>query len=74
LIEMIDLDVIERVSDLVGLAYTQPNRRKENWKQSYKVTIRGNKAVEVMRTVYPFMSVRRRAQIARALAAINSKV
>jgi hypothetical protein len=71
---MADLDVIEKVSDLVGLAYTRPNRRQENWKQSYKMTIRGHKAVEIMRAVYAFMSVRRRAQIPRALAVINLKL
>ena len=74
LIEMVDLDVIERVSDLVGLAYTRPNRRKDYWKQSYKMTIRGPKAVEVMRAIYPLMSIRRRAQIVRALAAVNLEV
>ncbi len=74
LIEMVALDVIEKVSELVGLAYTQPNRRKEHWRQSYKVTIRGPKAVEVMRAVYPYMSIRRRAQIVRALNSVDLAV
>jgi hypothetical protein len=71
MIEMSDLDVIERVSELVGLAYTRPNLRQAHWQQSYKLTIRGAKAVEVMRSVYPFMSLRRRGQIDKALASIS---
>jgi hypothetical protein len=73
LIEMSDREVIEKVSGLVGLAYTQPHRRKEHWQQSYKLTIRGVKAVEVMKAVYPFMSLRRRGQINRAMAVIGLK-
>ena len=38
------------------------------------MTIRGPKAVEVMRAIYPLMSIRRRAQIVRALAAVNLEV
>ena len=71
LIEMVDVDVIEKVSELVGLAYSRPSRRRENWKQSYKITIRGSKAVEVMRAVYPFMSLRRRAQFVKALNSVD---
>ena len=71
LIEMADRDVIEKVSVLVGLAYTRPDRRKENWRQSYKLTIRRARAIALMRAIYPFMGLRRRGQIERALASID---
>ncbi len=74
LIEMADRDVVERVSELVGLAYTQPNRRKEHWQQSYKITIRGTKAIKLMQDVYPSMSLRRRGQIEKAVASIGLRI
>jgi hypothetical protein len=69
---MTDSDVVERAAKLLGAASRhqhQPARYAEKgWKPVFIVGVRGARAVEVMRDLYPLMGQRRQAQIDRALA------
>ena len=72
-INMTDLDVMERFAKLVGENYihmgTKNVRRNPAWKPDYRVHIRGEKAVQLMRLLRPLMGSRRQAQIDKALVA-----
>ncbi|MBN8637575.1 MAG: hypothetical protein J0M07_19790 [Anaerolineae bacterium] len=64
---MRDLDIIERVCDIFETKYANYSPKKLNWSVTYKAVIRGSRAVELMRTLRPFMGQRRQKQIDRAL-------
>jgi hypothetical protein len=67
-VQMCDADVISRVGRCFGVNYHLTDKRHpEKWKQSFRVHVKGRKAIELMRLIYPFMSKRRKAQIDRAL-------
>jgi hypothetical protein len=66
---MTDLDVIERVADLFGLAYvTATDPRNDRWKPSYRVQLRGQRAVDLMLALRPLMGKRRQGQIDVAIS------
>jgi hypothetical protein len=65
-VEMIDFDIIQRVSQIVGLSIQSPKIRK-NYKQTYKVVITGTKAFSLMKELFPLMGLRRQEQISEAL-------
>ena len=64
---MRDLDIIQRVCDIFENKYAIRPPKKQNWSVTYKALIRGSRAVELMRTLHPFMGQRRQKQIDRAL-------
>ena len=63
-----DRDVAERVSAFFGTNVVTDRVRKEHWKQSYRVTVKGRRAMDLMRSLRPLMGKRRQGQIDRALA------
>jgi len=65
-IGMTDRDVIEKVADLFGIEYIAEIDR-EDYKTSYKVQVRGTKAMDLMRELYPLMGERRQQQIDEAI-------
>lgn len=64
-IGMTDRDVIEKVADLFGVEYIAEIDR-EDYKTSYKVQIRGMKAIDLMCELRPLMGERRQQQIDKA--------
>ena len=70
-IEMTDKDTIEKVSKLCGRKISKRLKRKNIYfktlKPIYIVRIVGNDAVEMMKVFRPHMSIRRQAQIDRAI-------
>lgn len=67
---MTDQDIIDRVGVLLGVKRTSTRRnlRHSKWKPSYIVRVRGNRAVEIMALVRPWMGERRQGQIEEAVA------
>jgi hypothetical protein len=69
---MTDSDIVERVRVLIdpskSISLFQ-DIRKEGYKTSYRITFNGSRAVEWMMTIYPLMSVRRKAKIKECLLA-----
>lgn len=66
-ISMTDEDVIARVADIFSLKYQTWHSKNENHKTVYLVRLRGHRAHDLMRELYPLMSKRRQGQIDRAL-------
>lgn len=66
MVSMTDADIIERVRLIVDktttISITQ-DKRKETYKDSYRLTINGKRAAQWMMTLYPLMSIRRKAKI-----------
>ena len=65
-----DEDIIRKVAIIFGRSYQNiSNQRSEErgWKPAYAVRLRGKKAVEVMKLLFPLMGERRRSQIQEAL-------
>lgn len=65
--ETTDRDIAERVAELFGITYIQTVNRPP-WKQSYRIQLRGEKGVNLMRKLYPLMGERRQGQITNALS------
>lgn len=65
-VQMTDRDVIERVAKLFGVTYLTQQRGK--WKTAYRTTLRGARAVKLMKRLRPLMGERRKGQIDRAVA------
>lgn len=71
-VEMTDRDVIERVARLFGgSAISFCKRREERWKPSFRVTVRGSRAVSLMGMLRPLMGQRRQRQIDAAMGSWN---
>jgi len=66
-LEMTDKDIISRVSKLWGVKYCAPRVRDSNWSQTYKLQIRGARAIKWMKEIYPYMGLRRQARIDEVL-------
>jgi hypothetical protein len=64
---MTDEDVIAKVADLFGVAYNGSRPKKRKWKYTWRVTLRGERAVGMMRQLRPWMGCRRQAQIDAAV-------
>src|SRR2546425_1449396 len=73
-LEMCDLDVVERATRLMEIRYIHHGRRGEamGWKPAYRIALKGSRAVLLMRSLWPLMGERRRAQIGRALASYHA--
>lgn len=74
-LEMTDEDIVIRAAKMFGVIYIYRTRRrlKSNHKQSYKIIFRGQRAVRLMRCLYPMMGERRKLQIDSALATYVEK-
>lgn len=62
-LQMTDEDVVSKVATMFEISYCQPKKQKEHHKQSYKLSLRGSKALEVMKLVKPYMGKRRSEKI-----------
>jgi hypothetical protein len=60
---MTDCDVVQHVALLWGVSVYVMRPRGASKKVAYRTTLLGQRAAEWMRRVYPFMGLRRRAQI-----------
>lgn len=63
-----DLDVAQKVSNLLGISVQKIKSRKAHWKQAYHVRVSGKRAVCLMNLIYDYMGLRRKDQIKIALA------
>lgn len=69
-----DRDVIRKAADLLGTATLQfERRRKDHWKDQWKVHAYGGKAVEIMQQILPWMGERRAAKIQEVIAEWESR-
>lgn len=68
-LQMIDEDVVKRVSNYFGLKYIQARNdlRNPQWKRAFGILIKGTKAIEFMKLIRPLMSLRRQGQIDTAI-------
>src|SRR5262249_47377725 len=66
-LEMTDKDVVERAALLMDGKAVRINLKNILWKRSYRVIIKGSRAVRLMQLLYPLMCTRRRSQIEAAL-------
>lgn len=62
-LEMTDEDIVKRVSNITGNSYCKVKKRKTFYKQSFKTTVRGKVAIEIMKLILPIMGVRRSIRI-----------
>jgi hypothetical protein len=62
-IAMIDYDIIERVSLILGRKIQIPKKRQPHHKQQYKIAIAGVDAEKLMRIIRPYMGKRRGTKI-----------
>ena len=62
-VQMTDEDVIQKISNIFGTSYFKINRRQEHHKDSFSVSLRGKKALELMLKIKPIMSIRRQQKI-----------
>lgn len=69
-LEMTDLDTIERVASLWGVGHTV-RKSRFGWSEQYIVARRSGRAADLMRELYPLMGRRRQAQIDQALASYH---
>lgn len=67
-VAMTDEDVIARVAELFDVQYYRWQRKNTTYKASYQTQLRGRRAVDYMKQLYPLMGKRRQEQIDRALA------
>lgn len=67
-IQMVDEDIISRVSNLFGVSYFFIKSKNERWKDTYSTIVRGKSAVNLMIQLRPLMGLRRQGQIDAALS------
>jgi len=67
-VSMTDRDVIARVAEIFDVKVLRARAPHPHWKDAWAARLRGRRAIEVMRLIYPLMGERRRAQIDRAIA------
>lgn len=70
---MTDRDIVERVATLWHRAAVPLRVRQPDHKRPYATTIKGSPAADLMHIARPLLSVRRQAQIDRALASWNGQ-
>jgi hypothetical protein len=69
-VQMTDEDIIAKVAACFGTKYQFYRAKKEYHKNSYIATLKGSRAIEMMKLLYPLMGKRRQAQIDRAINAM----
>lgn len=74
-IQMTDHDVVLRVSNLFDVQYicTTSDKRSPKWKTAFRTSIKGSKAIALMKILHPFMGARRQEQIRVAIASYKSR-
>lgn len=65
---MTDEDIIARVAEIWGVRYHIDRTKQGHYKTPYIASIKGARAANLMRQLYPLMSKRRQQQIDHALA------
>jgi LAGLIDADG DNA endonuclease family protein len=70
-VKMADRDLIERAAALVGTKYIQvrPPDTPRGTKTQYAISVFGQRAIDIMEAIYPWLGERRRARIEEILAA-----
>jgi hypothetical protein len=67
-LQMTDQDITEKAASLLGVSSVKGCKpKKEHHKQCYAVVVRGAKAVEIMKELFPLMGERRKKQITAAI-------
>jgi hypothetical protein len=69
-LSMTDIDVVEKVRNLVDPSRSiniTDDKRKENYKTMYRLTLNGTRAIQWLMTIYSLMGVRRKAKIRELL-------
>lgn len=76
-LQMTDRDVVARAAILMGVKCSEHQWSKryadKDWKPTFMATVKGIRAVQLMRDLYPLLGERRQAQIDRALAAYTPR-
>lgn len=73
-LQMTDKDVVEKVAKMFGVAYMYPRRHVgTTWKQCFQVVLRGKRAIELMKHLYPYMGERRKSRIDEVIASYTEK-
>jgi hypothetical protein len=72
-VTMTDRDIVERVGRLLGRAVLRLRPSRAGYKRPYATSVKGTPAVELMRWVFPLMSVDRQRQIDSAVASWHGK-
>ena len=72
-IQMTDEDVIKKVCYLLKAQYCKPSKQEPHHKQTYKTTIRGKKAVDIMLQLLPLMGERRSQKIKECIQSYLEK-
>jgi hypothetical protein len=72
-VSMTDRDVVDRVGRLLRRAVTPLRPRRNGYRRPYATSVKGTPAVELMRWVFPAMSIDRRRQIESAVASWHGK-
>jgi hypothetical protein len=67
-VAMVDRDIVERAGSLLRAGVGVHPSRREGWKTTYSVRVRGARAVLWMKRLRPLMGSRRQEQIDRAIA------
>ena len=71
-VAMTDKDVIEKVSKLFGgTAISEIDRKPGKWKICYRCSICGRKAVDLAKSIFPYMGIRRQDQITKMINSWN---
>ena len=66
---MTDLDIIEKIRSIIDPSRSisiSKDRRKETYKDMYRLNFSGQRAIGWMMTIYPLMSVRRKESIRKS--------
>ena len=66
--EMTDEDVIEELHDLFGGSISTSKGRREGYKQTYRLTVQGQKAIDLLEVCLPYFFSRRKQ---RAVEVMN---
>lgn len=72
-VEMTDEDIIQRVCLIFNTKYCKPKVRQPTHKQSYKTIIRGQRAIDIMKIIYPIMGERRKNKILECIESYKLK-
>lgn len=66
-----DEDIMNRVASLLGVSPYRVKSRNSKWKPTWRVILKGKRAVELMEVLRPLMGERRQGQIDAAIHSWN---
>jgi len=67
---MTDKDIVQKVARLWGMSFHEASSaqiKSKGWTLPYKTTLRGTKAVALMKLLQPYLGIRRQVQVTKAL-------